>query len=195
MNNYYPNYNQFYNQPMQQQVPKMQPMEQSYPQYTQPTPMYKQAIGLQGKSVDSVDVVKAMDIPLDGSISYFPLTDGSAIVSKQLLQDGRIEGAVKVGNSWNIPIDADKPVDKRIIKPDDNNFIIDLDDNYFDEVDSLKKELDIIKRARNHKSRSSKSTDIITYKHSTAFEALIGYLYYKNDKSRIEEIINYIKQK
>ena len=61
---------------------------------------------------------------------------------RQLLQDGRIEGAVKVGNSWNIPIDADKPVDKRIIKPDDNKFIIDLVDNYFDEVDSLKKELD-----------------------------------------------------
>ena len=61
---------------------------------------------------------------------------------RQLLQDGRIEGAVKVGNSWNIPIDADKPVDKRIIKPDDNKFIIDLDDNYFDEVDRLKKELD-----------------------------------------------------
>ena len=61
---------------------------------------------------------------------------------RQLLQDGRIEGAVKVGNSWNIPVDADKPVDKRIIKPDDNKFIIDLEDNYFDEVDSLKKELD-----------------------------------------------------
>ena len=61
---------------------------------------------------------------------------------RQLLQDGRIEGAIKVGNSWNIPIDADKPVDKRIIKPDDNKFIIDLDDNYFDEVDSLKRELD-----------------------------------------------------
>ena len=61
---------------------------------------------------------------------------------RQLLQDGRIEGAVKVGNSWNIPVDADKPVDKRIIKPDDNKFIIDLGDNYFDEVDSLKKELD-----------------------------------------------------
>ena len=61
---------------------------------------------------------------------------------RQLLQDGRIEGAVKVGNSWNIPIDALKPVDKRIIKPDDNKFIIDLDDNYFDEVDDLKKQLD-----------------------------------------------------
>ena len=42
---------------------------------------------------------------------------------RQLLQDGRIEGAVKVGNSWNIPIDAEKPVDKRIIKPDENSKI------------------------------------------------------------------------
>ena len=35
---------------------------------------------------------------------------------RQLLAEDRIEGAVKVGNSWNIPIDATKPVDKRIIK-------------------------------------------------------------------------------
>lgn len=46
------------------------------------------AFGLLGKSVDSLDVVKAMDIPLDGSISYFPLTDGTAIVTKQLQNDG-----------------------------------------------------------------------------------------------------------
>lgn len=90
----YPNYNQFYGQPMQQQmqIPKVQPMEQfqqyTPPQYTQPQTMYKQSVGLQGKSVDSIDVVKAMDIPLDFSISYFPLTDGSAIVTKQLQTDG-----------------------------------------------------------------------------------------------------------
>ena len=29
-----------------------------------------------------------MDIPLDGSVSYFPLTDGTAIVTKQLQADG-----------------------------------------------------------------------------------------------------------
>ena len=34
---------------------------------------------------------------------------------RQLLQDGRIEGAVKVGPNWNIPVDADKPVDKSLI--------------------------------------------------------------------------------
>ena len=61
---------------------------------------------------------------------------------RQLLQDGRIEGAVKNGNSWNIPIDAIKPVDKRFIKPDNYDFIINLDDNFFNEVDSLKEELD-----------------------------------------------------
>lgn len=61
---------------------------------------------------------------------------------RQLLQDGRIEGAVKNGNSWNIPVDAIKPVDKRVIKPDSKEFIIDLEDNYFNEVDELKKALD-----------------------------------------------------
>ena len=61
---------------------------------------------------------------------------------RKLLKEGRIEGAVKNGNSWNIPIDALKPVDKRILKPDHNDFIINLPDNFFDEVDNLKKELD-----------------------------------------------------
>lgn len=61
---------------------------------------------------------------------------------RQLLQEGRIEGAVKVGKTWNIPKNAVKPVDKRIIKRDNNSFIIKLDDNYFEKVDMLKKELD-----------------------------------------------------
>ena len=61
---------------------------------------------------------------------------------RQLLKEGRVEGVIKVGNNWNIPENALKPVDKRTIKSDNNNFIIDLDDDYFDEVDNLKKELD-----------------------------------------------------
>lgn len=61
---------------------------------------------------------------------------------RQLLKDGRIEGAVKNGNSWVIPFDAIKPIDKRITKSDLTNFIIDLDNNFFNEVDKLKSELD-----------------------------------------------------
>lgn len=61
---------------------------------------------------------------------------------RQLLTEGRIEGAIKIGGNWNIPADAEKPLDKRIIKPDNNNFIIDIDEKYFDEVDKLKQKLD-----------------------------------------------------
>ena len=64
--------------------------------YQQPIyqPMYQVPIsqptssGLQGKIVDSIETAKNQDIQLDGSISYFALTDGSAIVSKQLQADG-----------------------------------------------------------------------------------------------------------
>lgn len=53
-------------------------------------------------------------------------------------------------------------------------------------------ELQIYKRGRNHKShKSPKNTDIITYKSSTGFEAIIGYLYL-NNKERLKEFINYI---
>ena len=89
--NYYPSYNQFYGQTIPQGMPKtqpMQPVEQQFPQYSQTQQIYRQPVGLQGKSVDSIEVVKAMDIPLDGSISYFPIADGTAIVTKQLQQDG-----------------------------------------------------------------------------------------------------------
>lgn len=84
-------YNQFYGPQFQPQMQRIQsqPQPQMQPeiQFNQ-QPMYRQPAGLQGKSVDNVEVVKATDIPLDGSISYFPLTDGSAIVTKQLQQDG-----------------------------------------------------------------------------------------------------------
>ena len=58
------------------------------PQQPQATMSTMKFNSLQGKSIDNLEVVKAMDIPLDGSISYFPLVDGSAIVTKQLQQDG-----------------------------------------------------------------------------------------------------------
>lgn len=55
-------------------------------------------------------------------------------------------------------------------------------------------EIDIVKRGRNYKRASHpKNTDIITYKMSTGFEALIGYLYLDNQKERLEEILKSIE--
>lgn len=54
-------------------------------------------------------------------------------------------------------------------------------------------EVEIVKRGRNYKREGHpKNTDIITYKMSTGFEALIGYLYLDKNINRLEEIINYI---
>lgn len=80
-NNYFNQQQRF--QPTQMPMPSVnaQPYIPSIVQNPSPS-------GLLGKAVESIDVVKAMDMPLDGSISYFPLTDGSAIVSKQLLDNG-----------------------------------------------------------------------------------------------------------
>lgn len=78
-NNY--GYNPYY------QPPRVEPSVQ--PQYMQNmTPKPYSPLGLNGKSVDSIEVVRATDIPLDGSVCYFPLTDGSAIITKQLMMDG-----------------------------------------------------------------------------------------------------------
>lgn len=54
-------------------------------------------------------------------------------------------------------------------------------------------EIEIYKRARNHKqNHKPKNTDIITYKNATGLEALIGYLYL-NNKNRCDEIMNHIE--
>lgn len=72
-NNYNP-YNRYIGVPQQAMLPT---------QMSAPTTNL-----LNGKQVESIDVVKAMDIPLDGSVSYFPLADGTAIITKQLQNDG-----------------------------------------------------------------------------------------------------------
>ena len=54
-------------------------------------------------------------------------------------------------------------------------------------------ELDVIKRGRNYKRATHpKNTDIITYKMSTGFEALIGYLYINDYIDRLNYIMDYI---
>lgn len=49
----------------------------------------------------------------------------------------------------------------------------------------------VIRRGRNAKSpHTPKSAGVIDYRQSTAFECLIGYLYLKGDKDRLEEILS-----
>ncbi|WP_019775157.1 Mini-ribonuclease 3 [Streptococcus sobrinus] len=50
----------------------------------------------------------------------------------------------------------------------------------------------IYKRGRNaHSHTKAKNTDIITYKMSTGFEAVLGYLHMTQQVARLEEIIDW----
>lgn len=51
-------------------------------------------------------------------------------------------------------------------------------------------EISLVKRARNHKSVSkSRSAGPVAYKLATAFEALIGYLYFSEQQERLSEVV------
>ncbi|NBI30330.1 Mini-ribonuclease 3 [Chengkuizengella marina] len=54
-------------------------------------------------------------------------------------------------------------------------------------------EQDIVRRGRNAKSASiPKNADVLDYRHSTAFECLIGYLYYKQQHDRLSQLLKMI---
>lgn len=65
-----------------------------------------------------------------------------------------------------------------------------IDEEYFTE-----EELAVLRRGRNAKSGSiPKNTDVQTYNYSSAFEAVIGYLYLLGQQERVAGIIEYAIQ-
>lgn len=102
-------------------------------------------VSLLGKVVDSIDVVKAMDIPLDGSVSYFPLTDGSAIVTKQLQSDGTSKTIIYKPIEENLK-DMPQYATMEDLKKEINKIdLSDLDD-IRDELTQIKKDIKNIKK-------------------------------------------------
>ena len=92
----YQNFSQMNNPYMPMQNPYMDRMNflQNYQQNLQQPMMPAQMSGtnqqmsVTGKVVDSIDVVKATDVPMDGNMYYFPKADGTEIFGKQWLQNG-----------------------------------------------------------------------------------------------------------
>lgn len=132
-NPYFAQQQQRFQQPIINQPTQPQPYIPTIQPINNPT-------SLLGKAVESVDVVKAMDIPFDGSISYFPLTDGSAIITKQLQTDGTSKMVVYK------PVQEDKKGAIQFATLEDiENAINDLDlsdiQDLRDDVKEIKKQL------------------------------------------------------
>ena len=90
---FYPQMNNNCQMPMQnpymERMAQLQQYQQSLQQPLPPAQMSgaNQMTAL-GKMVDSIDVVKATDIPMDGNTYYFPKADGTEVYCKQWLQNG-----------------------------------------------------------------------------------------------------------
>ena len=86
--NYFNQYNQMQN-PYMDRMSQLQQYQQSLQQPLPPTQMSgANQMSALGKMVDSIDVVKATDIPMDGNAYYFPKADGTEVYCKQWLQNG-----------------------------------------------------------------------------------------------------------
>lgn len=138
-NQYNPYINRFYGQ---QQANLPQPMDLPMQQQNTPQMALNRQNILYGKQVDSLEVVKAIDIPLDGSISYFPLANGSAIVTKQLQQDGTSKITIYEPKTQkeDMKFATIEDIDKRLEKLGFSEI-----DDLKDDLEDLKKELKDIK--------------------------------------------------
>ncbi len=90
---FYPQMNNSCQMPMQnpymERMSQLQQYQQSLQQPIVPTQTtVSNQMSALGKMVDSIDVVKATDIPMDGNTYYFPKADGTEVYCKQWLQNG-----------------------------------------------------------------------------------------------------------
>ena len=96
MQQYQPFYSQMNNNyqtptqnPYMERMAQLQQYQQSLQQPIVPAQMSgANQMSALGKMVDSIDVVKATDIPMDGNTYYFPKADGTEVYCKQWLQNG-----------------------------------------------------------------------------------------------------------
>ena len=149
--------NQYYQQPYMQN-PYMQRMEnlQQFQQAIQPQAQMQSANNFTplGKIVDSVDIVKATDIPMDGSMYYFPKADGSMVFGKQWLANGQTRiltfKAILDEEGNNLSSEEEK------IKIEPSDEFLEVFQNMFDgvleRIDKLEKSLKPNSRAKKEVS-------------------------------------------
>lgn len=96
---YYPqmnNYNQQYNpqQPYMERLAGLQQFQQSL-QAQQPQQQFQEMpMGISGRVVPSAEAIAANDVPMDGSVAFFPMQDMSQILAKSWNADGTIKTVI-----------------------------------------------------------------------------------------------------
>ena len=92
MNNYMPQYGAYQYNPMANIQRFQQPDQIQQSQIQQPMP--QQITGINGRIVQAVENINANEVPMDGSMAFFPKQDMSEIYVKSWNANGRINTIV-----------------------------------------------------------------------------------------------------
>lgn len=96
---------------MQQRYQPQQMQEQMQMQMQPQLPR-----GLNGKVVQSVEMITANDVPMDGSVALFPMQDMSVILAKSWNADGTIKTILYRPQVESTTSDGNKVVDTENLK-------------------------------------------------------------------------------
>lgn len=120
---------------MQQQM--QQPNQQMY------QPMLQQQNLSNGKVVDSIEMVKFTDIPMDGNSYLFPKADGTEIYTKRWLSNGQTE------------INTYAKVDVNAIEENKNSF----ENTLMDKLNSIDERIGKLEKGLTTKSTRNNSKE------------------------------------
>ena len=137
----------------------MQPQQQFYSQpalqqYQQPSYMQQAAQRINGRVVQSADMITANDVPMDGSVAFFPTQDLSEIYAKSWDANGKIVTRLFKPVSDSYPSNTTQDTEK--LKIEDFNTILDCISG---KVDNVLIEIRKIIEQPKQNSRTKKETN------------------------------------
>lgn len=137
MNYGYNLYGGYQQQPMMDYQNRMAQYQQQLNQFQPYNQQNQQQIsfGLNGEIVDSIDVVKAKNVDMSGSIVYYPQSNGEVIYTKQLQADGTSR-ILTYRISQDVPqVPVQQPVNMDIL----NGMFGQLKQDLLQEINGIKK--------------------------------------------------------
>lgn len=135
---------------MQQYQQNLQPVQQqNVPVQTQ------QPMGITGRTVQSVEQITANEVPMDGSLAFFPRQDMSEIYAKQWNADGTIKTVIYRPVMDNAVNSQGNNQNQQITIPDD---VTQAFMNRFDELSNKMEQLEnsLTKSSTNVRKTSTK---------------------------------------
>lgn len=132
---------------MQQYQQNLQPVQQqSVPVQSQ------QPIGITGRTVQSVEQITANEVPMDGSLAFFPRQDMAEIYAKQWNADGTIKTVIYRPVMDNAVNSQGNNQNQQITIPDD------VTQAFMDRFDELSNKMEQLENSLTKSSTNQRKT-------------------------------------